>query len=141
MKCYHRTKHADAILQEGFRDGSGTYMTPEVFEGVFLADRPLDENEGASGPVVLGLETPEETLRPYEWIEEGKPYREFCVPAEIVNQYGPPRIFEAAYQGRSRAFVLKLAERWEADGKRERATHLREVHLPFLEKHGLLGND
>ena len=45
MKCYHRTstKSADAILDHGFRNGIGDYMTPELHEGVFLSDRPLDE--------------------------------------------------------------------------------------------------
>jgi hypothetical protein len=27
---------------------------------------------------------------PTEVVEEGKPYREYIIPAEIANQYGPP---------------------------------------------------
>jgi len=29
-----------------------------------------------------------------EWVEEGKPIREFLVPATLVNSYGPPEITE-----------------------------------------------
>ena len=50
MKLYHRTDvlAARAILRAGFRDGRGTYLTRHVFTGVWLSDRPLDENEGAN---------------------------------------------------------------------------------------------
>jgi len=37
---------------------------------------------------------PEEVLKSYEWIEEGKPYKEFLVPAVIVNQHGPPELVD-----------------------------------------------
>ena len=58
MRCYHRTNQADAILEGGFRDSKGSYMTDEVHEGVFLSDRPLNENEGARGFVVLMIQIP-----------------------------------------------------------------------------------
>ena len=41
---------------------------------------------------LLCLDIPDDVLEPYEWIEEGKPYREFLTPAEIVNSYGPPQL-------------------------------------------------
>ncbi len=95
MILYHRTYEAKAILAQGFRDGKGTYVTDDrEFQGVWLADHPLDVNEGADGDGVLVLDIPEEVIAQYEWIEEGKRYREFLVPAEIVNRYGPPRIYE-----------------------------------------------
>ena len=138
MRCYHRTNRADDILENGFRDGKGTYMTSMMLEGVFLSDRPLDENEGAHGLVVLKLEIPESVLVPYELVEEDKPYREFCIPAETVNQHGPPTIHEADFQGRSREFLLRMADRHKAAGRVSRAKELREIQVPFLEHHGLL---
>lgn len=94
MQFYHTTNHADAILAEGFRDATGPYMTARLWTGVWLADRPVDANEGVIGDTVLVLEIPEAVVKPYEWVEEGKPYREFLVPAEIVNRYEPPRVLE-----------------------------------------------
>ena len=85
MKLYHRTPAADSIINEGFRDSEGTYMTAHKFKGVWLSDRPLDSNEGTKGTTLLRIEIPEETIAEFEWIEEGKPYREFLVPAQIVN--------------------------------------------------------
>ncbi|MCH7978592.1 MAG: hypothetical protein IH935_06400 [Acidobacteria bacterium] len=131
MKCYHRTKYADAILEEGFRDREGNYMTSMILEGVFLSDRPLDENEGAFGPVVLELDVPESKLLSHELIEDGKPYREFCVPAKLVNQHGPPRIFEASFQNRSRDFVLMMAQRWDAAGHQKKAEEMRDGFASF----------
>lgn len=92
MRCYHRTDDSDAILRDGFRDGVGRYMTDTEFTGVWLSDRPLDANEGAVGDVVLSIEIPEEVVVPFEWVEEFKSYREFLVPAAIVNRYGPAAI-------------------------------------------------
>ena len=28
----------------------------------------------------------------YEWVEVEKPYREFLVPADMLNEYGPPQV-------------------------------------------------
>jgi hypothetical protein len=52
----------------------------------------LDQNEGADGDTLLTLEIPDEVLADFEWLEDGKPYREFLVPAALVNAHGPPAI-------------------------------------------------
>lgn len=92
MKLYHKTSAADSILAHGFKDSYGPYLTNEICGGVWLSDRPLDVNEGADGDTLLFLEIPEDVVGKYEWIEDGKTYREFLVPAETVNRYGPVRV-------------------------------------------------
>lgn len=92
MNLYHRTFAADAIFREGFRDGTGRYLTPEVWSGVWLSDIALDSNEDAGGDTLLVIEIPEDVVAEYEWVEEDKLYREFLVPAGVVNKYGPPRV-------------------------------------------------
>ena len=94
MRLYHRTYFAKEILVNGFKNGSGKYGTNQTFKGVWLSNIPLDPNEGAFGDSVLMIEIPVKAIKPFEWIEEGKPYREFCAPADLVNQYGPPKIIE-----------------------------------------------
>jgi hypothetical protein len=105
MLLYHTTFAAEAILAEGFRDGAGSYGTNQIFPGVWLANRPLDINEGADGDTVLVLDIPEDVVTRFEWtvnaedIPEGwvtsaLAYREFLVPAEVVNRYGPPQKLE-----------------------------------------------
>ena len=92
MKVFHRTPYAKSILENGFRDGEGTYLTTITHKGVWLSDRPLDVGQGARGRDLLCLDIPDDVLEPFEWIEEEKPYREFLLPAEIVNSYGPPEL-------------------------------------------------
>ena len=87
MKVYHRTFHAAAILREGFLDATGTYLTGKEFSGVWVSDRPLDVNEGAEGDVLLTLSIPVDVFEEYEWVEDGKGYRESLVPAAILNGY------------------------------------------------------
>jgi hypothetical protein len=61
--------------------------------GVFLADMPVDVNEGARGDQVLAVELPDDLdLDPFELIEDMKPYREWCVPAQLVNEHGAVRM-------------------------------------------------
>ena len=89
LTLWHRTSddNAAAILKTGFRDGTGTYMTDFTFTGVWLSDMPLDENEGASGNTLLcvTLDCTEADIHDWEWIEEGKGYREWLIPADFVN--------------------------------------------------------
>jgi hypothetical protein len=86
MLVFHRTHHADAILREGFRDESYVLPGSGELRGVFVsADWPLDENEGTDGDAVLELEIPDGLFTEYEWVEEGKTYREAMIPARDLN--------------------------------------------------------
>jgi hypothetical protein len=88
MILYHRTSAtaAERILCDGFRDGVGPYLTPEEHSGVWLSNVPLDCNEGADGDTLLRVELPEQAIADFEWIEDGKPYREWLVPARLINE-------------------------------------------------------
>jgi len=35
---------------------------------------------------LLQLDLPEQTIADYEWIEDGKTYREWLVPARLINE-------------------------------------------------------
>jgi hypothetical protein len=82
-----RTPRPEAIIAGGFKDARDTYMTDREWTGVWLADRPLGLMEGAKGEAVLMLQIPADVFNKYEWVEEGKHYREALIPARIVNRY------------------------------------------------------
>jgi hypothetical protein len=42
--------------------------------------------------VLLALDVPDTLFEQYEWIEEEKHFRESLIPAESLNQYGPPNV-------------------------------------------------
>lgn len=102
MRYYHRTASAEAILTEGFRDGEGTYATGEWQRGVFLSDFPLNGNEGAGTPQewaaqggdlpLLAVDINDELIADCEWVEEGSAYREWCVPADLLNHHASVRL-------------------------------------------------
>lgn len=92
MKLFHPTRHAASILRDGFGEMTGTYLTPTDHSGVWLFDRPLEDYVGDDDPdVMLELEIPEDVVAPFEWFA-GLPYREFLLPARVVNRYGPPLV-------------------------------------------------
>jgi hypothetical protein len=82
LTVFHRTtKDAAAkILQGGFRDITGRYLTDREWSGVWVSDRPLDNSEGASGEALLQIDIAEDLLTAFEWVEEGKP-----LPAAVLN--------------------------------------------------------
>lgn len=87
MKLYHITTEAEAILRDGFKDVEGTYRAGLPGKGIQLRDEPPGANKEASDAVLM-VEIPEQEVLPYErFFEEEKAYREFLVPAKIVNQY------------------------------------------------------
>jgi hypothetical protein len=90
MKLFHRTWEGERILREGFRDGRGKYLTGETHQGVWFSGFPLND-DARPGDTLLEIEMPENVAVGYEWLEEGKNYREFLIPAALANSYGPPR--------------------------------------------------
>ena len=83
--CYER-------LTNGFLDGKGTFMTGRIHRKGWFSDCHLDFGRGAKGDTPMTLEIPNDLLPEYERIEEGKPDREFLIPAEIVNRLGKPEV-------------------------------------------------
>ncbi|MFJ7413063.1 hypothetical protein ACIQWZ_19930 [Streptomyces sp. NPDC098077] len=90
---FHTTDAAAAILRDGFRGGGGGYMLIGLdLCGVFLADEPVGPNEGAKGDDVLAVVLPDGmALDDYEIVEDLKGYREWCIPADVINRLGRVR--------------------------------------------------
>ena len=57
-----------------------------------MSDRPLDNSEGASGETLLQIEVEEPLIAPYEWVKEGKPYREWLIPSSVLNKIGQVKL-------------------------------------------------
>ncbi len=96
MRLYHGTTLANAglVASNGFQDVtsnfglySGASGEPVNTTGVFFSDLVLDENEGICSETYFVLEIPDEHLASYEWMEEGKGYREWCIPAALANSF------------------------------------------------------
>ena len=96
MRFFHiaSNKNAEAILKEGFRDGTNFYLTDREWSGVWIFDKPFDESYQDDTNTLLGIEIPEEYISDLEWPEEGKPYREWLVLAALLNSYGAPVVID-----------------------------------------------
>ena len=89
MNCtlYHLTnaERVEAILREGFKDQPGNHGTDDELSG----NRPLDSNE-VGGPdenliiLLVTFSVPLSELADYEWVEEGRDYREWLIPADVI---------------------------------------------------------
>jgi hypothetical protein len=78
---------AAAISDHAFQDHAGSYLTDREWSGVWFSDRPLDSNEGTSGDTLLEvtIAATESDIQDWEWVEEDKGYREWQIPATILN--------------------------------------------------------
>ena len=51
----------------------GRYMTDREYKGVWVSDRVLDANEGASfDTIILTMDLPADVFKKYEWVEDFK---------------------------------------------------------------------
>lgn len=114
MRLYHRTDAADDIVAHGFRDGAGSYLTTSQHTGVWISDLPLDEGEGATGEALFALDIEEALIADYEWIEEGKSYREWLVPAALLNDRAEARLLSEAevLEAEEEAFRRRFGGGW-----------------------------
>ncbi len=90
MKAFHRTNAGEAILRDGFEDGSQIIGGRE-YCGVWVSEAPIDEEYGAQ---LLSVELPDAVFAEYEWgfaagyREAHEPgAREALIPAEILNRF------------------------------------------------------
>ena len=60
-----------------------------------LEGRGRGEKEGGtSGEALLQITIAEDLLAAFEWVEEGKPYREWLVPAAVLNEAATVRLLD-----------------------------------------------
>jgi hypothetical protein len=89
MRLYHYTTsdRVAQILAEGFRDSSGDSLFPA---GVWLSDSADIQHRAMhkhpEGEMVV-VEAPDEIARRFQTAYFPGRWREFCVPAEIVNRW------------------------------------------------------
>lgn len=102
---FHTTDAAEEILHNGFRDTTGSYMFAGLLlTGVWLGDQIMDINDGAVGDQVLRVEFLDDVvLDDFEVVEEGKPYREWCVPAALINAQATVTLMDAEACEKERA--------------------------------------
>jgi hypothetical protein len=89
---YHRTttQRAEPILRDGFREHGPYLIGGRLWSGIWLSDRPLDENEGARGDALLqiSLNCTEADIADYEWVQDiSFGYREWLIPAAFINAH------------------------------------------------------
>ena len=87
----HRTSASNArkVLSRGFKDATGSFMMAGIeLTGVWFSNQMLDENEGGKGDAVLQVEVKvtHKELGFYEVKEAGRPNREGCIPASLLNR-------------------------------------------------------
>ena len=87
MKLYHWTINRNSIEKNGFHDGEHSCDSHGV-QGAWFADQILGPLDGVGkGSELLTVEIPEDIIKPFKWKEKGVGYREWCIPAQIVNKY------------------------------------------------------
>ncbi len=86
---YHRTSldAAVSILKGGFKNATSTYLVRSEHTGVWVSDCERDPTGGALGDALLTVSTvfSESDLDAFEWVEDDKPYREWLIPAHLLN--------------------------------------------------------
>ena len=88
---YHRTtaENARAIMESGFKNSSGYFLSNRTWSGVWLSARPLDTRDDGEDDnlLMIRLDIPEQQLARWEWMAEGQSYREWLIPAGLINGF------------------------------------------------------
>ena len=92
VTLYHvtTTENAEAILRNGFAEREAFFGASAMRIGVWLSGRPLNPAEGASGDAILAVAfnvEPRE-LSFYELVDDGKSFRQWCLPASLIRAHG-----------------------------------------------------
>jgi hypothetical protein len=86
---YHRTNadNARAIVNSGFKNSSGYFLSNRLWTGVWLSSIPLYGNSSRDDALLMvKLELDQRELARWEWTAEGGPHREWLMPAGLLNR-------------------------------------------------------
>jgi hypothetical protein len=87
---YHRTTAEDArsIIESGFRNSTGYFLNNRTWTGVWLSSIPVESEHGfeRDALLIVRLELDEQELTRWEWAAEGCTYREWLIPANLINR-------------------------------------------------------
>jgi len=102
IRLFHVTtsKAAESILSSGFADHSGLVGFRAALNGVYVSAFPVTVNEGAKGDTALEIifeSTSDQMFHEWEIVEVGKPYREWCIPAAVLNKGEMRQLTEDEY--------------------------------------------
>jgi hypothetical protein len=88
VRLYHVSDDTRTILERGFQDGPGFYRDGKMHRGVWLFDRPIEagEDRPADSRTVV-VDVPDDLALRHEWLDEPREYRQFLIPASVVNRY------------------------------------------------------
>ena len=90
LSFYHRTssENARVIVESGFQNSTGYLFGNRAWTGVWLTSRPLDRNGRAETDTLLKvkLDVSERELGCWEWTGESRCFREWLIPAALINQ-------------------------------------------------------
>jgi hypothetical protein len=91
---------------------------------VWLGNQPMEVNEGAKGDQVMRVELDDDVdLDDFEVVVEGSPYREWCVPAALINEHATVTLMSesAVDELQTQLFLSRIGET-AADQLRTRDT-------------------
>ncbi len=117
IRLFHATsgEAATQIGRDGFEDRTGYYLTDTTWTGVWVSDVPLDENDFDIKPsptdAYFAIDADEARIAEFEWIEEGKTYREWLIPAVLLNTFPRTRLTD---QEVDEAWGARWARYWDA---------------------------
>jgi len=138
ITLYHRTQpeNAEAILREGFKDATGSYDATREWTGVQLFNRPLSVIDiWHLGPTLLRviLRLSEADIEQFEWIEESKPYREWLIPALMINANSTVEMLTEADEF---AILNEMCEEIPDELKAEITAHAEEIERQLRAEEG-----
>jgi len=92
ITLYHVTtaENAEAILRDGFPEIDSFFGAADALVGVWLSDRPLNSSDGALGDAILAVAFNIEPgeLSFYELVDNGRSFRQWCLPASLIRRHG-----------------------------------------------------
>jgi hypothetical protein len=94
---YHRTNadNAQAIVDNGFKNSSGYFLSNRLWTGVWLSSIPVYSDSNHNDALLMvKLELDQRELSRWEWTAEGGSHREWLVPAGLLNRWATVELLD-----------------------------------------------